>query len=42
MEKHNFTNYKYLRITDLGFKKGSSPVTEENIQEVYNKAEIIY
>ncbi len=42
MELHNFTNYKYLKVTDLGFKKGMTPVMDENVQEVYNTAEIIY
>jgi len=42
MEQHNFTNYKYLRVTDLGCVKGKTPVTEENIQKIYEKAEIIY
>ena len=42
MEQHNITNYKYLRITDLGLDKGKTPVTEENILRVYQKAEIIY
>ncbi|RLD67867.1 MAG: zinc-binding protein [Bacteroidetes bacterium] len=34
MEQHNFSNYKYLRVTDLGFVKGKTPATEENIQKV--------
>jgi len=42
MEQHNFINYKYLRITDLDLVKGKTPVTEENILKVYEKAEIIY
>ncbi len=42
MEQHNFTNYKYLRVTDLGFVKGKTPATEENIQKVYEKAEHIF
>ncbi len=42
MEQHNFTNYKYLRVTDLGFVKGKTPATEENIQKVYEKAEFIF
>ncbi len=42
MEKHNFSNYKYLRVTDLGFVKGKTLVTEDSIQKVYDKAEIIY
>lgn len=42
MEQHNFTNYKYLRVTDLGFVKGETPATEENVQLVYEKAETIF
>ncbi len=42
MEQHNFPNYKYLRVTDLGFVKGKTPATEENIQKVYEKAEFIF
>lgn len=42
MEQHKFTNYKYLRVTDLGFVKGKTSVTENNIQTVYEKAETIY
>lgn len=36
MEQHQFTNYKYLQVTDLGFVKGKTPMTKENIQELYN------
>lgn len=42
MDMHGFTNYKYLRVTDLGLIKRKSPVTEENINKVYKKAEIIF
>ncbi len=42
MEQHHFTNYKYLRVTDLGLVKGKIPVNEENIQRVYDKAETIF
>ena len=42
MEQHYFTNYKYLRVTDLGLVKGKAEITEKNIQKVYEKAEIIY
>jgi uncharacterized metal-binding protein len=42
MDMHGFTNYKYLRLTDLGLVKGKTSITEENIQKVYEKAEIIY
>jgi uncharacterized metal-binding protein len=42
MDKAGFTDYKYLRVTDLGYKKGQTPVTDEVIQAVYDKAEVIY
>lgn len=42
LDKHGFNNYKYLRVTDLGYKKGQTPVTEEVIKAVYDKAEVIY
>ncbi len=42
MEQHNFLDYKYLQVTELGLKKGKTPVTEENIQKVYEKAELIF
>ena len=41
MEKNGLTDYKYLRITDLGFEKGKTPATEENVKAVYEKAEVI-
>jgi len=37
-----FTSYKYMRVTDLGYKKGQTPVTEEVVNAVYEKAELIY
>ncbi len=42
LDKAGITNYKYMRITDLGYKKGETPVTEEVINAVYEKAEVIY
>jgi uncharacterized metal-binding protein len=42
LDKAGFTDYKYLRVTDLGYKKGQTPVTEEVIKTVYDKAEVIY
>jgi uncharacterized metal-binding protein len=41
MEKNGLTDYNYLRITDLGFEKGKTPPTEENIKAIYEKAELI-
>ena len=34
LEKASFTEFEYLRITDLGMEKGSSPATDENIAKV--------
>lgn len=42
LDKAGFTNYNYFRITDLGFKKGNTPVTEEVVNLVYDKVETIY
>jgi len=42
LENAGLTDYKYLRITDLGYKKGETPVNEEVIDKVYEKAEVIF
>jgi len=42
LDKAGIEDYKYLRITDLGFKKGQTPVSDEILSLVYEKAEVIY
>lgn len=42
LDKAGFEDYKYLRVTDLGFKKGQTPINEEVIKKVYDTAVIIY
>ena len=42
LDKEEFTGYKHLRITDLGYIKGNTAVTEEVVGAVYEKAEVIY
>jgi uncharacterized metal-binding protein len=42
LDTAGFYDYKYLRVTDLGFKKGQTPVTEKVVNLVYEKAEIIF
>ena len=42
MAMRDINDYKYLRLTDLGYEKGKTPTTQETIKEVYEKAEIIY
>lgn len=42
LEKAGITNYKYLRMTDLGYVKGQTPVTNEVIEAVYEKCAVDY
>jgi uncharacterized metal-binding protein len=42
LENAGLTGYNYVRITDFGYRKGETPVTEELIKAVYEKVEIIY
>jgi len=37
LDKAGITNYQYVRMTDLGYKKGQTPVTEELLNTVYEK-----
>jgi uncharacterized metal-binding protein len=37
-----FNKFSHLQITDLGFVKGSSPATEENINKAAAKAKEIF
>lgn len=39
MQQRGIENYNYLRITDLGFEKGKTATTKENLKIVYKKAE---
>ncbi len=41
MAKAGIADYKYLRITDLGYIKGQTPVTDEAIKTVYEKAKSV-
>jgi hypothetical protein len=34
MQKAGFTDFRHLRVTDLGFEKGQSPVTDEAVDHV--------
>jgi uncharacterized metal-binding protein len=38
LELAGFTNIRHVRVTDLGFKKGKAPVTEEAIRQVADAA----
>ncbi len=37
MEKAGFSDLLHLRVTDLGFVKGSTPVSDENVEHVFAK-----
>ena len=37
LELAGFKDFKHLQIADLGLEKGSSPATEDNINNVVNK-----
>jgi uncharacterized metal-binding protein len=38
LELAGFTNVKHIRVTDLGFKKGKTPATDEPIRRVADAA----
>jgi uncharacterized metal-binding protein len=42
LDKAGIENYKYLRMTDLGYVKGQTPVTREVIDTVYEKVTVDY
>lgn len=42
LDKAGINSYKYLRMTDLGYVKGQTPVTEDVIELVYEKAVVDY
>lgn len=42
MALRGIKDYRYLRLTDLGYEKGNTPISQENIKAIYEKAEIIY
>ncbi|PKO98394.1 MAG: zinc-binding protein [Bacteroidetes bacterium HGW-Bacteroidetes-8] len=42
LDKAGFKEYCYLRVTDLGYIKGETPVNEDVINAVYEKAELVY
>ena len=41
LDKAGITNYQYIRMTDLGYTKGQTPVTDEVIKTVYEKADCV-
>jgi uncharacterized metal-binding protein len=41
LELAGFTNIRHLRVTDLGFKKGQTPATDDAITAVVRQARIL-
>lgn len=42
IQKCGMKDFKHLRITDFGYQKGKTEITEDTINNVYKKAEVIY
>lgn len=42
LDKAGIENYKYLRMTDLGYTKGQTPVTDEIVEAVYERVAVEY
>ena len=42
LDKAGIENYRYLRMTDLGYIKGQTPVTKTIIDTVYEKIAVDY
>lgn len=42
LKKNGISNANYLRVTDLGFKKGKTEVNSQNVNTVYESASVIY
>lgn len=42
LEQAGMTSFVHLRLTDLGYVKGKTSVTEATTQEIYEKAELLY
>ena len=42
MNNRGFDSFVHLRLTDLGYEKGKTPLTDETIKTIYEKAEILY
>lgn len=42
LKNAGITEFNHLRLTDLGYLKGKTPPTEDVLNAIYEKAEIIY
>lgn len=42
MENANLKDFRHIRLTDYGFKKGQTPANEENVSKVYNDIQYVF
>ncbi|MGE0077436.1 MAG: putative zinc-binding protein [Bacteroidales bacterium] len=42
LDKAGISDYRYVRLTDFGYTKGQTPVTEDVVEDIYQKVEVIY
>lgn len=42
MGNANLKDFRHIRLTDYGFKKGQTPVNEENVNIVYNDIQYVF
>ena len=38
MKQKGISDYNYLRITDLGYEKGKTPIDQKTVKAIYEKA----
>lgn len=42
LDRHNFTGYSHVVLTEMGYQKGKTAVTNEVVNEIVKKVETIY
>ncbi len=42
MKQKGISDYNYLRITDLGYEKGKTPLDQKTVKTIYEKALVSY
>jgi uncharacterized metal-binding protein len=41
MQKNGFTDFIHFRVTDVGWEKGKTPVTEERVTEIASRLRVL-
>lgn len=42
LENANIKEYRHIRLTDYGLKKGQTPANEENVSKVFNDIQYVF